>query len=1374
MQRARDRRFRVRGTEQVFHAGVSIGVAAAPADGGNGKDLFHAADTALYHAKQSGRGQLADAAQIELTQVFSRTALHRLKAIGISGRQTELERVSAALEDLSAGRSAFLTVEAAAGFGKSAFLETIAGNLSANKDFRLIRASGVPQEAYRSYYLATSILIELLKARHSTSGLDLHDLSADEIDTLAHLVPQLSGGRTKHLQAADGEARAAIFTTLIQCIPRLADSRPMVFLIDDLQFADEATLYLLGALLRNPDIELIVCGARMESVDLGGEDAETPLDRFLAEYGRELEVQRIKLGPLGREAIADHLHGVFPNLQMPDGFDADLEEITLGNPLFITEIIRKLVRDQKATLVGQEWVIQPLSEDYLPKSLEEVVGEMITALDQESRALLEQASALGEDVPVSVLTGSSEVDEHRVLQFLDRAESLGLVELDFQVNDEIMRFLGKRVMEISYGTIDEGRRKELHERVANYQEALFKDRLMPSASLLAYHFKRSANQEKARLYQQMQVHYGQTFFQASEAAVFIAPAVDTGIYTGEPLTEESLAIVPEVLRGLLTSVRSVQLYPKDSDAVTGSGRQVQQALEQILANNERLTLTYSEDGGLEVNGEEVELRRLSGIAPSFVALLKRSRLQGLAFLRPVDGDELAGLIDAVAGLTPGKVEGGFWRQYAIDQDLRSIELKQTSYSRVLLEDEGLESHAPVRLPGQEQLEAEDVAAVPEILRAFTKTAKNVKLYPVHSAPAERCIQEFRDALEPVLRRKPVIGLSRTEDSLLANGAVVNTSDYELLADTFLDLMDSLGLRSIAFLSGTRKAEIEGLFAAIREIPHTGPEDDFWERFMAQRHPGGIRVNHEYYSLVTGSGQYFGPPDALGDGYPAAAHPAAGAPAGATAQVDGATGQVQVAYAAVPPGEYEPLSGVPGAPLPPGAVPAAGFPAGATSGVPLPPGAIGVPPGVPFDAETGYYGPATAEDAGESLQELGKELLVEGQDDLFEQLLQKVFDGFQQRDPQQRADTLTALSDLMDDLILGLQHKFAALTGSVVLDALEGEEDPGVLEQGVALIHSMASVALQMSDNRTAATYYASLAGHSARRQHADEDDRDGLREILNRSPDDNARRIVQTDLRSGDPARLSNATLVLNGLGEAGIPVLIETIKEEKDLRVRQAAASILADMGPVGAEYIKRELMLEVIVEQRFNLLEVIETVTTDLHDELSICLGDANPKIRRAAFRLAERLHHEGLVDVLEPLARDEDTAVAKGAVRSLTSLGTDDAAKVLISVLEHAKDPEIAVACCQALGHFGGPAAIAALSRVLSRRKLFVLGPVWGDQVRATAAMVLSNIADPGAVAVLKRFVDDKDSRIRRIAGAAGPSGKPRGHRKRRSPAVVDQPQ
>ncbi len=41
-----------------------------------------------------------------------------------------------------------------------------------------------------------------------------------------------------------------------------------------------------------------------------------------------------------------------------------------------------------------------------------------------------------------MLAGSADLDENKVLEFLDRAETLGLVKMDFQVNDEVMHFLG--------------------------------------------------------------------------------------------------------------------------------------------------------------------------------------------------------------------------------------------------------------------------------------------------------------------------------------------------------------------------------------------------------------------------------------------------------------------------------------------------------------------------------------------------------------------------------------------------------------------------------------------------------------------------------------------------------------------------------------------------------------------------------------------------------------------------------------------------------------------------------------------------------------------------------------------------------------------
>ena len=168
-------------------------------------------------------------------------------------------------------------------------------------------------------------------------------------------------------------------------------------------------------------------------------------------------------------AVAEYLNTVFPNAQVPEHFERELVSVTGGNPFFVSEVIRALLEEGKIQLVGQKWVIEPVDAADLALSLEGIVTEKIAALDQEDREILERASTLGEEIPVSVLAGSSALDESSVQAFLERAENLGLVKLDFQVNDEVMRFLGKAILDISYAAIEDTLREELHEELGQYQ-----------------------------------------------------------------------------------------------------------------------------------------------------------------------------------------------------------------------------------------------------------------------------------------------------------------------------------------------------------------------------------------------------------------------------------------------------------------------------------------------------------------------------------------------------------------------------------------------------------------------------------------------------------------------------------------------------------------------------------------------------------------------------------------------------------------------------------------------------------------------------------------------------------------------------------------
>jgi len=1296
LQKTQDRPFMQRELGTALAITMSIGVASAPEDATSSTGLFQAADAALYHAKRSGRDQVASAWEIDLEDVFEKTALHKLEAIGLTGRQRELAKVSECLEGFAQGADQFMVVAGTPGMGKTTFLETIHHQLSGEGRFKIVHVSGVQQEAYRPYYLAVHILMVLLHDLGEEAEEILASLTPPETAYLAHVLPQIAEEEAGSADLDESVLREGIFAVLVQLIPRLVGEKPLVLLLDDLQFSDEATLLVLRAIVTRDELNLFVCGT---SLDLAGERETQPLERFLAASQRELGIHRIQLRPLSSHDIKSYLQNTFPGLKMPENFEQDLADITQGNPLFMGEIIRKLVSEQKLTFFGQEWVILQLDEGYLPRSLEEIVQQKISDLDVEGRQLLEQASTFGEEVSLSVLSGSSEVEETKVLEFLDRAEALGLVRLGFQVNDEILHFLGKQVLEICYESIEEERRQEFHERVGVFQEALHEKRLLPSASLLAYHFKRSANQEKARQYEHMQLTYSNTVFNAGEAVTYTGEPVEGEPETGEPLDEEALRSMPDLIRTLLTTVRSIQLYPAESDAVANSRRRAGDAIRKILERSGELNFSLTHRV-LQTNGEELDTTTFKTLANSLVELLTQCDLRTLVFLPEVTDSELGTLLTTMANLKREQIEPGFWRRFSREQELSHIGLRQVRYSAVRGEATDRESAAELTRATEQALDAEDIRDIPAILRAFLGAAMNIKLYPLGSRRIAESIDEFHRSVQGILTRRLMLSFAAIDEGLLANGVKVNIADFETLARSFLDLAGSVELRSFAMSADLDRSELETFFRELRNLPASGTEPEFWATFNAEKGLKTLAINQRHYALRIGHGVVVAAATELADDTEDGAE---FMPAGPHEGPEGASIPGLEADSGVGVGDEaaeEPIEGA---------------------------------PDVPRDA----------------ISRFGKDLLVQGDHEVFRQLLRRVFEDYPRLEPAERKKLIRSCATVRDDLILALQHKFADLAVDCLISALADEDDPTILADIADLLHRLAEGAVNFSDHQASSRIFTALT--SRRRALAESEDEDERRRApsLDRTLSQSLQDLLIQDLRSGETSRQEGAACILGSLGSGSIPLLIESIKQEKDLRVRRLSAGILADMGPGAIRAIKRSLTLEVIVEQRFHILEVIDTITLDLRDELTYCLGDTNPKIRRAAFRLAERVGDDDLIEVLIPFVRDEDTNVAKGTIRSLVKLRTPTAVAAVVSILDSTKEPELAVACCQALGQIANPAGIEALRNVVSPKGFFGFGKGWTGQVRATAVLALRQIEDPRVAGILDQLAKDKDPIIRQLA-------------------------
>lgn len=438
------------------------------------------------------------------------------------GREEHLKQLTERGEVFLKGRGQITSLLGYSGLGKSrllrelrAWLKAQTSDDTAEGQIQWIEARALSFTEEMGYWMAGQMLRGLLGLPQDAVQDDvlytlgergealLGDEAMDAVPYLAHMMGLDLGEEWAWVKKEDAKVRQKqTLWAAAEFIEAAAREKPLVIALDDLHWADEASLTLFGHLLKIADHAPVMFCLLMRA------QREQPSwklrDRAASEFAHRYT--EILLEPLSREESAVLLGELLPGAVFSTERKEDILDKAAGNPFYLEEVVRALIEAEAvipdATNAGQWQVTVKISQITVPVTLHAAIVARIDRLTEDARQALQMASVIGRQFRMELLRSLSSA-EAEIELWLAQLERGGLVHPSDISVDPLYAFPDALVQEVAYDSLLVLNRQQLHEQIGELFEEVYESALEQNCELLAYHFSRSTRHEKALKYLQM-------------------------------------------------------------------------------------------------------------------------------------------------------------------------------------------------------------------------------------------------------------------------------------------------------------------------------------------------------------------------------------------------------------------------------------------------------------------------------------------------------------------------------------------------------------------------------------------------------------------------------------------------------------------------------------------------------------------------------------------------------------------------------------------------------------------------------------------------------------------------------------------------------